>query len=278
MKYNNRNFPHPVLGVSDDVNAEFSAELTYKSDRENITLTPTFKLTDDSILTLIGNGTAYFLTQIYCSGTMFREVFKAKSPLAESIQIPSYKLKGDVEVHFFVCAANSIVNFFSKNFNPEYLKSKFILDPCDILAYGGKAKFVANKTPEELRSISSLIRIKNSQKSDHPMWNEYEGEKIEIVLCDEDYNNYQMVLKNRVFNTLLHSSIVLPALVDALYFIDTPEAKDLIDKRWFKALKDQKTRSKTPDCFKIAQNILEQPNERTFGTLLTLMEETNIES
>jgi len=277
MKYNNRNFPHPVLGISDDILADFTAELIYKSDKDNIILTPAFKITDDSILALIKKGSAYFLTQVYCSGTMYREVFKTKSTLPDPIRIPSYKLRGEVEVHFFVCAAASISEFFSKNFNPEYVKSKFPIEPCDVLAYAGKAKFIANKTPEELKSVSSLIRIKNSQKSDHPMWNEYDGEKIEIMLCDEDYTNYQLVLKNRVFNNLLHSSIVLPALIDALYFIDMPEAKDFIQKRWFKALKDYKTRSKTPDCFKIAQTILDQPNERTFGTLLTLMEETNIE-
>ncbi|MBL0306392.1 MAG: hypothetical protein IPQ25_10245 [Chitinophagaceae bacterium] len=27
MKYNNRNFPHPVLGISDDMITEFTAEL-----------------------------------------------------------------------------------------------------------------------------------------------------------------------------------------------------------------------------------------------------------
>jgi hypothetical protein len=109
------------------------------------------------------------------------------------------------------------------------------------------------------------------------MWNEYEGEKIEIMMCKEDYNNYQIVLKNRIFHNILHSSIVLPALLDALYNIDTPESKDYADKRWYKALKDYKSRSKTQDCFKIAQNIIDLPNERTFATLLNLMEETNID-
>src|SRR5688572_14093538 len=236
MRYNNRHFPHPVLGIEDDVLADFSAELTYKSDKDYITLTTIFRLNEQSMQHLIEEEKAYFLIQVYCSGTMFREVFKAKSALPDLIRIPSLKLRGDVEVHFFICAVKDIDNFFSKSFNPEYKGFKFSIQRSDILAYGGKAKFIANKSPEELKSVSALIRVRNSQKSDHSMWNEYEGEKIEIMLCEEDYNNYQIVLKNRVFNNLLHSSIVLPALIDALYFIDTPEAKDSSERRWFKAL------------------------------------------
>jgi hypothetical protein len=276
MRYNNRLFPHPVLGIEDDVSGEFSAELTYRSDKDFITLSPTFKLLEEVLRQFIDDGKAHFLIQVYCSSTMYREVFKTKSVLPEPITIPSLRLRGDVEVHFFICAFNTIDKFFSKNFNTEYNNFHFAIDRSDILAYGGKAKFTANKSPEELKSVSSLIRVRNSQKVTHPMWNEYDGEKIDIMLCEDDYNNYQLVLKNRIFHNLLHCSIVLPALVDALYFIDTNEAKDFEDRRWFKALKEIKSNSKVADCFRIAQNILDQPSDRTFGTMLTLMEETNI--
>lgn len=276
MRYNNRLFPYPVLGIVDDIVGEFSAELTYKSDNKVITLSPTFKLVEDYLHKLIQDGQAYFLIQVYCRSTMYREIFKTESSLPTPITIPSLKLRRDVEVHFFICAEKNIDKYFSKNFNSEYKESRFFIERSDILAYGGKAKFIANKSPEELKSVSSLIRIKNSEKSVHAMWNEYESEKIEINLCEEDYNNYQLVLRNRVFHNLLHSSIVLPALIDALYFIDKPEAKDFEDKRWFKALKEIKLKSKVQDCFQIAQNILDLPNERTFGTIMTLMEESNI--
>lgn len=273
MRYNNRLFPHPVLGIEDDVIGEFFVDITYKSDKDFIILSPTFKLVEASLANLIQSGKAYFLTQIYCRATMFREVFKTKSVIPESINIPSLKLKGNVELHFFICAEQSIEKYFSQKFNPEYQNSSFSIEKSDILAYGGKAKFVANKSPEELKSISSLIRVKNSKIKSHPMWNEYEGEKIEIMLCEEDFESYQLTLKNRVFVNLIHSSIVLPALIDALHFINKSESQDYQDKRWFKALIEIKSKSKTPDCFKIAQNILDQPNERTFGTIITLMEE-----
>lgn len=275
MRYNNRLFPHPVLGIEDDVDGEFGADLMYKSDKDFITLSPTLKLAESYLSNLISEGKAIFVVQVYCRGTMFRKIYKTTSTIPTSIKIPSPKLAGEVEVHFFVCAIDAIAKYYTDNFNSEYNKTEFEVEVSDILAYGGKAKFTANKSPEELKSISSILRVRNSQKKSHPMFNEYEGEKIEIMLCEEDYQSYQLTLRNRVFNNIIHSSIVLPALMDALYFMDKEEGNSYDDRRWYKLLYDLKSKSKTPENFVIAQNILDQPNDRIFGTILTLEENLN---
>jgi hypothetical protein len=275
MRYNNRLFPHPVLGIEDDVDGEFEVDLTYKSNKEFITLSPTFKLAESCLENLIETQKVFFVVQVYCRSTMFREIFKTNSTIPTPINISSKKLAGEVEVHFFICAVEQITKYYSKNFNSEYDKAKFEVDISDILAYGGKAKFTANKSPEELKSISSIIRVRNSHKKAHPMYNEYEGEKIEILLCEEDYQNYQLTLRNRVFNNIIHSSIVLPALMDALYFMDKDDGKSYDNKRWYKLLYELKLKSKTPENFVIAQNILDQPNDRVFETIITLEENLN---
>ena len=109
MRYNNRHFPHPVLGIEDDITGVFSAELAFKSDKENISLTPTFSLKEQSIQNLIDDQKAYFLIQVYCSGTMYRQVFKTKYTIPGPFKKSSLKLRGEVEVHFFVCAVNNII-------------------------------------------------------------------------------------------------------------------------------------------------------------------------
>lgn len=273
MKYNNRLFPHPVLGIEDDISGEFSAEMTYKSDKDYITLAMNFKLLEEALHSLIKESKAGFLIQIYCRGTMYREVFKTNSTIPDPIKIPSEKLSGEVEAHFFVYAEADIKSFSSKNFNSEYGKTAFSIERSDILAYGGKAKFIANKSPEELKSVSSLIRVKNSHKMSKPMYNEYEGEKIEIMLCEEDYESYQLSIKNSVFVNLIHGCIVLPALVDALHFLDKEEAKEFEERRWYKALSELKLKSRIKDPFQIAQNILDQPTERAFETIANLMDQ-----
>lgn len=274
MKYNNRLFPHPVLGIEDDiVNGVFGVELGYKSDAEHICITPTFKITEDRMMNLVTTNQAVIIIHVYCRATMFREVFTTTTTICQPILIPAFKLRGDVEIDFFVCAVKQIEKYSSPNFNSEYNDSSFSIDSSDILAYGGKGKFIANKTFDELRSISSLIRIKNSNQHSKPMFNEYDAEKIEINLCEEDYLRYQDVLRGGHWVNIVHSTIVLPALIDALYFMEKPESGDCSHRRWYKALADIKTKSTgTADCFRIAQNILDLPNNRTFETLLKEME------
>lgn len=272
MRYNNRLFPHPVLGIGDDYTGEFSAEMTYKSDRDKITLAVNFKLIQETLIDLIKESKAVFLIQVYCRATMYREVVRSSSPIPEPIEISSWKLNGEVEVHFFIVAEQNIDSFSSNAFNSEYEKAIFFIERSDVLAYGGKAKFIANKSPDELKSVSALIRVKNSQKKSKPMYNEYEGEKIEIMLCEEDYENYQLSIRNTIFVNLIHNCIVLPALVDAIHFLDKEESKEFNERRWYKALNEWKLNSKVKDPFQISQNILNQPTERAFETILGLME------
>jgi len=273
MKYNNKLFPHPVLGINDDINGSFSPELTYSSDKDFIKISLTFKLVEHELSKLIEQGKAAFLTQVYCSRTIFREIFIARNTLPPPILIPAFRLRGEVEVHFFICAAFEIPKYASQNFNPEYNKASFEIEKSDILGYGGKATFIANKSPDELKSIASLIRIKNSHIRSAAMYNEYDGEKIEIMLCEEDFTDYQLSIKKRQFINIIHSSIVLPALIDALHTIEKEDSKEFEDKRWYTILKDIKVKSKTQDPFQIAQNILEKPNSQTLETLTNLMEE-----
>ena len=272
MRYNNRLYPHPVLGIEDDIKGEFLTELQYKSDKQNIYLTPSFRLTEINLSNCILKAQALFIIHVYCRATMYREVFSSSQLIGTEIIIPANKLKGDVEADFFICAMKEIQKYSSANFNAEYGNSNFEIDRSDILAYGGKAKFVANKSPEELKSISSLIRIKNSGESLKPMYNEYESEKIEITLCQEDYDRYQLSVRNKEWHSIIHSGVVLPALIDALYFIEKDEAEAYSSRRWYRALNEIKTKSKIQDCFQIAQNILDKPLDRTFETLLREME------
>ncbi|HRG88128.1 MAG TPA: hypothetical protein PLW44_03850 [Chitinophagales bacterium] len=273
MKYNNRLFPHPVLGIDDDINAEFTGELTYSSNKDNISLEIVFKLTDDQLTRYIQVKKIMFVIHVYCRGTMYRNVFVANSTLPDPILIPAMQLKGDVEVDFFIAAVKQIDGYSSSSFHQDYKGYSFSIENADILAYGGKGKFIANKSPEELKSISSLIRVKNSGKNNQPMYNEYDGKKIEINLCEQDFERYQLAIRNKEWVNVIHSSIVLPALIDALYFLEKPESKDCCERRWYSALLDIKSKSKrTKDCFQLAQEILEHPNNRTLETIVRELE------
>ena len=106
MIYNNREYPHPVLGIGigDDasVGGLFNVHLSIKAGRETIRIEPVFKMDNKYINNLINEGKATFATQIYCRATMFRELRKSQNTIPETIVIPTPKLREEVEIDFFV--------------------------------------------------------------------------------------------------------------------------------------------------------------------------------
>jgi len=274
MVYNNRSYPHPVLGIGDDIAGNFFVELNISYSVEQIVIRPSFKIENEDLERLIENEKVSFASHLYCRGTMYREVFKSHKNIANPIKIDSNKLNGEVEVDFFICADEYFPNYINSQFNTDYESISFNVDKGDVLAYGGKGKFFANKSPEELRSISALMNISSSEKKSHPMFNDYSGNKITIMLCQEDYENYQIVKRNSLWVNILLSCIVLPALTEALHYLSSDEAKDFSEMQWFKVLHELKTKSKDHTEVEMAQRILDQPNNRTFTTIMQLIEES----
>jgi hypothetical protein len=268
MIYNNRNYPHPVLGIGDDfVNGNMNVDLKISSNGQQIEITPIFILNQKDLSEIILKNTATYLSHIYCRGTLYREVYKTQKKLSEPIVIQAEKLNGEVEIDFFICASQRIPQYKSQAFNQEYGATDFTIDRGDIIAYAGKGKFYANKAPEELKSISALMNIDCSGKNREPMYLEYPGEKITIMLSIEDYNNYKLMKNNRQYFGVILSSLVLPALIEALYFLDDETSNEFKENAWYKTLNDYKQKSKYNEPLRMAQNILENPINKCFEHL-----------
>ncbi len=267
MKYNNRAFPHPVLGINDDVDSTFQVGLKVSSDSEKICINTNFMLTDADLKKLIRDKKASFNSHVYCRGTMYREMFRAGKSLPEPIEIEATALHGAVEIDFFICAEENIIGYKNSKANPDYSEYSFNIEKGEILAYGGKGRFFANKSPEENKAISAFMQINTDNKSKKPMYNDYSGEKITVILSQEDYRNYQIIKDDRFWVNILHSSLVLPALSEAINFIKTPEAKEYRKYKWFELLEKLVKESKQDQGLTIAQDLLNLPINRTFTTL-----------
>jgi hypothetical protein len=272
MLYNNRLYPHPVLGIGDDITGSIHVELRVESSGKEIEIAPTFTIANDDLQKLVEKRTALFVSHLYCSRTMYREVFKSDKNIPDIIRIDSSRLNGEVEIDFFICANESIVEYSNKDFNKDYSGHKFSVDKGDVLGYAGKGRFFANKAPEDLRSISALMNIDNTEKSNHPMYIDYGGDKITIMLCQDDYENYQIVRRTSLYVNILLSCIVLPCLTEVLHYLSTQEAIEFSEKRWYKVLSEMKEKSKDGTEIEIAQRILDLPNSRSFNTIKHLFE------
>jgi hypothetical protein len=274
MLYNDRMYPHPVLGIGDDASGSIEVDLKVASDGKHLEITPSFKLVNVDLQQLINTNQVVFTTHIYCRGTMYRNVFKTTKHIPETIKIKSERLNGEVEVDFFICANENINGYKNSSFNSDYSGYSFSVDKGDILAYGGKGKFYANKSPEELKSISALMNISSTGKDNHPMYNDYTGDKITIMLCQTDYENYQIIKGSpSLWWNILLSCIVLPALTEALHYLDSSESIEFTERTWYTMLIEIKNKSKDGTEIQIAQRILDHPNNRSFNAMKQLIEE-----
>lgn len=171
MLYNNREYPHPVLGVGDAVEGQFITHLSIKAGKKAIIIEPVFHLTNHDLNTLITENLAVFAIQIYCRATMFRQLFKSNDAIPKHISIPTPELRESVELDFFICANDNISDYTNSSWHPDFNGFSFPVEKGDILAYGGKGVFNANKTPEELRAISAFMNIDKYDKENGPIVN-----------------------------------------------------------------------------------------------------------
>jgi len=267
MKYNNRLYPHPVLGILDDVEGEFSCTLSVESNREFIILKPTFNISNFDIELLIKEGKAIICSHIYCRGTLFRKNWIIKDLVSDEIKIISDDLNGETEVDFFICAGINLPNYRNAGANSIFNNQEFDIEKGDILAYGGKGKFFANKSPEELKAVSSIMRIKKGNKKNGPFFNEYDDKFIVVHLSETDYESYQDLKSNKNFINILHTSIVLPSLLEAAFFIDSEEsgAEVFKESEWYKILNKSLVEIKKGNSFlEKIQYILDLPLNREF--------------
>jgi len=274
MKYNNRYYPHPVLGIKDDVSGIFQCQLSIEVEKFKTILIPKCKLENTDLEDLIRDGLANFCMQIYCRGTMYREVFVIQDQLINKINLPSEKLNGETEVDFFLCAETDIEKYKNSANHEDFEDYSFSIEKGAILAYGGKGIFYANKSPEELKSISSIMNIKNSGQKNGPFYNEYDGPKITVCISETDYDNYQMLKLYQPFIPIIHSSLVFPALYEAVVFMEYDEAASQFqDYPWHKLIKERLENAKGGTLLEKVQNILDLPINRTLIELEELFED-----
>lgn len=268
MKYNNRLYPHPVLGILDDISGIFNCNLSVESDKDYIILKPSFNLTNKDLENLLVSGEAKICVHIYCRGTLFRENYIIKDYVSDEIKITSTSLNGETEVDFFICSTKENPDYKNLSVNPIFGLSNFYIEEGDILAYGGKGKFFANKSPEQLKAVSSIMRIKKGKFKNSPFYNEYDDKHIVINLSEEDFDMYLELKDNKNFVNILHASIVVPSLMDAVYFIgDSESSNEFKESDWCKILVAVLENIKGNTILEKIQEMLDLPLNREFLSL-----------
>ena len=175
-----------------------------------------------------------------------------------------------VDVSFCVCATQDIQDYSPEGIHPDLAGEPIAVEKGDVLADGGTGSFMADKTFDPLKApVSSFMKIKEASEKSAPMAIEYGGDQIIIKLSKDDYKNY--VFARKFAPSSLHSSLVLPALVDVLYVINKDDGR-YEGSQWFDRIK-QICRERDivlDDPLIAAQRILGKPVERSLKEVKTL--------
>jgi len=275
MKISNQLFPHPVLGIRDDINGNFSVEFIWSCDRYNYKLNPRFNIENDEIEKLINEKKASFLMCVECANTMFRESFVIESHDAE-IKINAEKLRDEVNVSFFVIALQSIEQYSNSLFHKDYNDCSFFIEKGDILAYGGETYFIAEKNYEYLKAVSSIMEIVEGQDDNGYSAADFNEEKIKITLNKKNYEIYIECRDNKYFTAVFHTSLVFPLLLKALGYIKD-EIEDYTEKKWYKIIKtrieeENLSLEDEEKHYEILQKLFGDPFNRLFKSLKELNE------
>lgn len=283
MKFNDVSFPHPVLGVGDALKGKFGLnpvpDITSTVDAYSITVN--CEHDNDELSALVNSGQAEFFCEATCSNTLYREIVTSNSSEIKLL-IPKKQVKGKI---FFTCvlvAKSPIANYQNSKFHPDYNGYSFDIDAGDVLAFFGEFNFNADINYEKLKAVSSFMEVVENKDLTVQFTNvDLNKSKIEVQLPSEDYKIFanDSISKEPKFAPVFHSSIVLNALLIALYNFESH--KDML---WAEAiqyrLKDDKQfenisideKENIPD---IAQRLLGNPFRRLISELQVIVESPN---
>lgn len=281
MDIKNKLYPYPVLaaGADDFVNSSFSFETTVSRGIREIKFTFAMKLSNEEILAMIEQGEAEYLIHIECPVTGYRVIVKSDTSFLKK-SISEKKLNGRVSICAFIVAKRDIPAYINKDFNAEYEGIAFPVDRGGILAIGGQYHLDVLKDTEELARISSVFTIcKYAANTDESMRIDMDQEKIAISLSDESFQNYKLLSVNPSLFPVLHSMIIVPALIYVFETMRREGIEEYEDRRWFaavaKTLKkygmslDETTLSNM-DSYDLAQKLLDVPIDKALDAIAML--------
>lgn len=285
MNFNNISFPHPVLGVANDILSEIK-----RIDKDDIEINPSdvsyeikikYSFDDEELKQLVKNGKAEFICEATCSNTLYREIIRSEKPKI-AFEIPRKQVKGRVEFVCLLVAKENIESYSNANFHQDYNGFSFEIEQGEVLAYFGDFSFNADIRYEKLKAVSSFMEIVPNEELIYTHV-DLKKSKIEIQLPIETYKLYQgdFISQEVKFAPIFHSSIVLNALLTALYNFE--EHKDYL---WAKVidyrLKNEKqfqdvNFDEKENIPEIAQMLLGNPFKRLLEGLNVIIESENEE-
>lgn len=241
MQLKERYHPYPVLApyTNDYPNSEFKiVNLEERLVDQEYIFDIELYLKNPGLEKLIMEEKAEYAIHIECSKTSYREIFTCFSP-KNNMRVKASNLEGKVELAPFIIAKDNIYNYKDDSFDNIFESFSFDINKGQYLAISRRAIITIIKDKDELRQLSSIIRIAQVADLDKETKVNLEGDRIQIMLSNEAYEMYTYASRSNTRLRALHSMIVLPALIYVLYELKEDSGNDFelyAERRWFQAL------------------------------------------
>lgn len=280
-------FPHPVLGLEDNIEGANDIKVVFdeKSEERNYILNLNYDTDNREILSLISEKKAVYYCEINCSSTLYRSAHTSELN-SFSIKIPKDYVRDNVDMLFLITAKEFIPEYYNSKSHTEFFGYKFDIEPGDILGYFGESSFMAGIAYNKLKAVSSFMEIVRGQNIEGDYNIILDNNKIQIQLSQKDYDRYvdPIVGKNANYKNIIHSSFVLPTLIHSLNELLSSENKDdYIKKSWakiidFRMKNDNALKSisfERENVCRISQILLGMPIDRLLTDLNNLSNQIN---
>ena len=271
----NEFYLHPVLSCSGDAilprldanNSSIEIKQTTNSD---YLVSVALRLNNEYIENLITEEQAEYFVVIDCPNTMYRRSYH-KHESHNDIAIPRTSVYGTVSVKPYVLVRENI-QYCNPCANEDYDGMSFQLNKGDVLVEFQGYKFDAELT----YTMESIFKVVPHSQQDEKLVKYDLEDKIRIKLPMHDYDFYKSHKGMTEFDSTFHSSLVMNALLYALFVGDFDKAEKDNDPIWKKSIRDAVNNDKRlkniPISDKtryneIAQILLDNPISKLFEDL-----------
>lgn len=217
MQIGKKGFPYPILNNAKNfncyVNDTYALELEEVEDGDNFVLKNVRIETNSKLLKeLLNNNKAKTMIMIECSPTLFKHSEEI-SMEPKDIIIPINKLSGRVEISSITYATDTISDFKSSDFIDDYSGYSFKIEKyCPIALDDGIVSKIEYDDLED-KKVSSIFSVVKSFDSDKKLMTVInDDKKIKIELPEHEYENFDRLNGQSIFQHIFFSIIIIPAL------------------------------------------------------------------
>ena len=217
MQIGKKGYPYPILNNAKNFNCykneTYSLELEELEEGDNYILKNARIETNSNLLKeLLNSGKVKAMLMIECSTTLFKHSEQI-SLEPKDIVIPINKLSGRVEISSITYATETITDFNSNDFIDEYSGYKFKIEKyCPVALDDGIISKIEYDDLEDKKvsSIFSVVKSFDSEKKIMTVIND--DKKIKIELPEHEYENFDRLNGQSIFQHIFFSIIIIPAL------------------------------------------------------------------